>query len=82
MQPTDTLETQKPKRVKLSEEERASRRKESNRKSREKLLAKNPDYHRNRAKAIKEGKWQFRNAGYAQPSTDAAPCSSEPPGAS
>lgn len=82
MQPTDTLETTKPKRVKLSEEERALRRKESNRRAQEKFRAANPDYNRDRAKAIKEGTWKPHVKAAAQPSTDAAPCSTEPPSAS
>lgn len=83
MQPTDTLETPKPKRVKLSDEERALRRKESNRRAQAKFRAANPEYNRDRAKAIKEGTWKpHLKAAAMSVSTDAAPCSTEPPSAS
>lgn len=82
MQPTENSETPKPKRVKLSDEERALRRKESNRKAQEKFRAANPEYNRDRAKAIKEGTWRHHlKAAAMSVSTDSAPCSSEPPGA-
>ena len=76
MQPTDTLETP---------EQKKARKREANRIAVAEWHKRNPDYQKNRKAAIKAGTWPFRSqkAEVATPvSTDAAPCSSEPPGAS
>lgn len=72
MQPTDTLETP---------EQKKARKREANRIAVAEWHKRNPDYQKKRKAAIKAGTWPFRNAKATEVSTDAAPCSSEPPGA-
>lgn len=83
MQPTENSEAPKSKRQKLSPEEFDKRRKESNDRSRAKLLARDPDYFKRyqkaREEAIKAGTWNPRRKKAGQVLPEASPCSTEPP---
>lgn len=66
-------------------EQKKARKREANRIAVAEWHKRNPDYQKKRKAAIKAGTWPFRNAkseANTPAPTDAAPCSSEPPGES